>query len=215
MIGRGRRVLVVEDEALTSGLLVEALRGQGFDVDAASSAKQALEIVDPFDPDLALLDIDLGDGPNGVDLGFILHRTRAHISLVFLTKHPDGRSSGAEEADLPPGAAFLSKDRVRDANYLATAIDVALHDRPEDVRHDLEPSRPLAELSDRQLEILRLIARGFTNERIMEETGLSRSSVERWAREVFDRLGIDTAGELNPRVEATRRYIAAAGLPAR
>ena len=61
-----RRLLLVEDDHLTSALLEDLLVGRGFEVRVASSAVQAREALDEFDPDAALLDILLGDGPNGV-----------------------------------------------------------------------------------------------------------------------------------------------------
>lgn len=215
VIGRGRRLLVVEDDALTASLLCDALRAQGFEVGTSATVGDALVAVERFDPDAALLDINLGDGPSGVDLGHVLDRTRPDVALVFLTKHPDFRTAGVVEDDLPAGCGFLSKDRVRDTEYLAEAIDAVLAERARDVRHNQDPSKPLGQLTAKQLEIMRLIAMGYTNESIAAIRGVGRSSVERWAKEIFQRLGIDTAGELNPRVEATRMFIEAAGLPRR
>lgn len=206
---------MVEDDDLTRSLLVDALTSQGFEVDSASNARTALELVRSFDPDAALLDIDLGDGPNGLDLGHILHETRPDVALIFLTKHPDARTASVSGEDVPPNAAFLSKDRVRDTAYLSQAIDAALRDRSAEVRQDRDPERPFANLTGKQLEILRLIALGYTNERIAQERGVGRATVERWAKEIFEKLGIDTAGELNPRVEATRIFVESAGLPPR
>lgn len=215
VIGRGRRLLVVEDDALTASLLADALEAQGFEVSTSASVSEALVAVERFDPDAALLDINLGDGPNGIDLGHVLDRQRPDVALVFLTKHPDFRTAGVVEDELPAGCGFLSKDRVRDTDYLAHAIDAVLVERARDVRHDQDPAKPLVQLTAKQLEITRLIAMGYTNESIAARKGVGRSSVERWAKEIFQSLGIDTAGELNPRVEATRMFIEAAGLPHR
>ncbi|MFM7598778.1 MAG: response regulator [Actinomycetota bacterium] len=63
-----RRILVVEDEPFVRGLVGETLRGAGFEVRTAGTATEAMEQVEDFDPDGAVLDIDLGDGPNGVDV---------------------------------------------------------------------------------------------------------------------------------------------------
>lgn len=215
MIGQGRRLLVVEDDGLTRSLLVDALTAQEFIVESVSNAQAALEAARSFDPDAALLDIDLGDGPSGLDLGHILHQTRPDIALIFLTKHPDGRTASVQVEDIPPDAAFLSKDRVRDLNYLTTAIDAALRDRSNEVRQDRDPERPFADLTDKQIDVLRLIALGYTNERIAQERRVGRTTVERWAKEIFEKLGINTAGDLNPRVEATRIFVESAGLPPR
>ena len=63
-----RRLLVVEDDALTASLLAETLVSQGFEVVTAHDVVEALRAVDIFDPDAALIDIALGEGPNGIDL---------------------------------------------------------------------------------------------------------------------------------------------------
>ena len=78
---QARRVLIVEDEGFTSGLLCAALKGAGFDVHAASSAAEARRAVADFDPDAALIDLNLGSGPNGVDLAHILHTRRNRREL--------------------------------------------------------------------------------------------------------------------------------------
>jgi DNA-binding NarL/FixJ family response regulator len=70
-------------------------------------------------------------------------------------------------------------------------------------------------LDAKHLEVLRLIAIGYTNEQIGKLKGVSQTTVERWCADVFRSLGIDTKGIVNPRVEATRFYIAVAGIPQR
>ncbi|MEY2965205.1 MAG: hypothetical protein RLZZ228_1018, partial [Actinomycetota bacterium] len=47
------------------------------------------------------------------------------------------------------------------------------------------------------------------------ESGLALSSVERWVVGIFKDMGIDSRGDVNPRVEAVRRYVAVAGIPER
>jgi len=73
-----------------ASLLSEVLVSQGFVVQTASNTLQARAAVDVFDPDAALLDISLGDGPSGLDLAHVLHRRYPHIALLFLTKHGRG-----------------------------------------------------------------------------------------------------------------------------
>jgi DNA-binding NarL/FixJ family response regulator len=90
-----------------------------------------------------------------------------------------------------------------------------LSDRGDQVRDDLDSANPLAALSPRQLEVLRLIATGYTNEFIAQCTNSGLSSVERWVMQVFRALGLDSRGNINPRVEAARIFIAASSLPER
>lgn len=196
-------------------LLADALVAHNFEVRNASNVKQARSLVQSFDPDGVLLDISLGDGPSGLDLAHVLAVQRPDIALVFLTRHPDPRTAGMELADLPAGCGFLRKDRVRDTEYLLESINAVMTDRPRDARHDLDEATPLGALSAKHVEILRLLASGYTNEYIAQLKGVAQSTVERWTVEIFRDLDIPTKGDLNPRVEAVRKFVMAAGMPER
>lgn len=210
-----RRLVIVEDEALMASLLAQALTASGFAVQTAADVLEARAAIRAFDPDAVLLDISLGDGPSGLDLAHVLHAQRPDIALVVLTKYPDPKLAGVSLGDLPPNCGFLRKDLVKDTEYLLEAINAVLTDRPKDVRHDMDPSKPLAQLTPKQVEVLRLIATGYTNDYIAQCKDASQSTVERWSAEIFRALGIDTKGHINPRVEAARQFIAAAGIPDR
>ena len=209
-----RTALVVEDEALISGLLVKTLESHNFEVQAAHSAVEAKRLLQHFEPDLALLDIDLGPGPSGIDVAHIINARHKGTGIIFLTKYPDARSAGIDEATIPAHSAFLRKELVGDPNFLVRAINSVLIDEDE-VRHDKSPDRPLAELSKTQMEVLRLLASGYTNAEIARRRNKTLSSVEQLLTGTFAKLGIDTADEINPRIEAVRIFIHAAGIPNR
>ena len=215
MPGVGRRLLVVEDEPLTASLLAEALIFHGFDVTIAADVLEARKAVKEFDPDGALIDISLGVGPSGLDLAHALSKQRPDIALLILTKHTDPRTFGDDAPAIPENCGFLRKDKVRDAEYLLAQLESVLTDRCADVRHDLEEASPIAALNPRQLEVLRLMAMGYTNDFIAQHTKSSLSSVERWVMQVFRALGLDAKGSINPRVEAVRIFVAASSLPER
>lgn len=210
-----RRILVVEDEGLMATLLQQLLEAEGFEVRTAADVLEARSCVEQFDPDAALLDIELGDGPTGLDLAHVLHEQHPDIALIFLTKHPDLRSAGVTMDRLPPQCGFLRKDMVSDSNYLLEAINAVLTDQPRGYRHDLGPARPLMELTSAQLEVLRLAAQGLTNSAIARRREVSERAIERMLQLIFAQLDIQPGGDINPRVEAVRRYVEAAGLPAR
>lgn len=215
MPGAGRRLLIVEDEPLTASLLAEALVAHGFEVAIASDVLEAGIAVKDFDPDGALIDISLGIGPSGLDLAHALSKQRPDIALLILTRHADPRTSGENAPAIPPGCGFLRKDKVRDAGYLLEQLESVLADRASEVRHDLVESSRLTALGPRQLEVLRLMSLGYTNEFIAQYTESSLSSVERWVIQVFRALGLDAKGIINPRVEAVRIFIAESSLPER
>lgn len=210
-----RRLLIVEDDPLTGALLADVLRGHGFEVQVVNTAVQARGAARTFDPDAALLDIQLGDGPSGVALAHVLHATFPHIALLFLTRFPDQRAAGLVEADIPAGCGFLRKDRIADAEYLLTALNAVMTDHPADHRDDLASDRPLAALTRTQMAVLRMVAQGRTNASIARERGTSESAVEHAIAGITRALGIAAGTDVNPRVEAARLYIAAAGLPER
>ena len=210
-----RRILIVEDEDLLASLLCDTLVTHGFVVETASNVVEARQAVRDFDPDAVLLDITLGEGPTGVDLAYALHQQHPDVAIIFLTKHPTPKAAGLSKSDLPPNCGFLRKDLVRDTDYLLACINAVMTDRADGVRHDREATGLVSGLDAKHLEVLRLIALGYTNEQIGKVTGASQTSVERWCAEVFRGLDIDTKGPVNPRVEAARRYIAVAGIPDR
>lgn len=210
-----RRLLLVEDESMTAALLVSMLRGEGFEVESASNVPEARAYVASFDPDCVLIDISLGTGPSGADLAYMLHRERPDIALLFLTRHPDLRTAGIAEKDMPPNCGFVRKDRVDDSAYIVAAIEQVLREESDRVRDDADPARPLSDLSTRQIEVLRLMSLGFTNDAIAKQMGVSRKTVERWVAGVLKAMNIDAGGDINPRVEAARRYVQIAGIPPR
>lgn len=198
-----------------ASLLADVLIANGFNVRIASDVLAARQEVKEFDPDGALIDISLGDGPSGLDLAHVLGKQRPDIALLILTKHADARAAGWEPGEIPESCGFLRKDRVRDTDYLLAQLESVLTDRAHQVRDDRDASNPLAVLTHRQLEVLRLMAMGYTNEFIAQYMGASLSSVERWVMQVFRALGLDSRGTLNPRVEAVRIFIAASSMPDR
>ena len=209
-----RSALVVEDEPLLRGFLVEILQAAAFTVEVASNALEARRVLNRFEPDLALLDIDLGPGANGIDVAHIIERNHPGTATVFLTKFPDARAAARSTASLKSGTSFLRKELVSDPAYLLDAIEKALTNR-ESVRHDDVPDRPLSELTDAQLEVLRLLACGLTNAEIASRRGKSVSSVEQLIHSTLRALEIEDEDGVNPRIEAVRRYISAVGVPIR
>lgn len=199
---------------MVAALLREALQGSGFDVHVASSALDATRVARDLDPDIAVLDINLGHGANGVDLAFILHNQYPGIALMLLTKHPDLRTAGFSKKDVPPGCGFIRKDMITDSAAIARAIEEVVDDQKR-VRQDVDPLRPLGKLTASQIEVLRMVAQGFTNAEIARRRQTSVRAVEQLINAVFTALDIEVDGPLNPRVEAVRRFISAAGTPER
>jgi DNA-binding NarL/FixJ family response regulator len=210
-----RRVLLVDDDPLMTRLLCDVLEQKGFEVAAASSAAEARDVLVEFDPDIALVDLELGGGPSGVDMAHLIHHQHPGVVIIILTRYPDLATAGFADATLPPGTGFVRKDLVEDPEQIVAAIDAVVAETSDDVRHDRDGARPLAALTPAQLEVLTMMAKGYDNDAIARLRDCSRSSVANLIAEIYRRLGIDPRGDLNPRVEAVRQFAQASGLPER
>lgn len=210
-----RRVLVVEDDGFTSGLICAALQSAGFDVRSASSAVQARREVVSFDPDAAVIDVDLGAGASGVDLAHVLHDQHPGTALLMLTKLPDLRAAGYTESDLPATCGYLRKEAVTDAQQLVASVERALADQVERMSREAERENPLSRLTQTQFAVLRLVAQGYTTPTIAEMRGTTTSAVEKVLGSIYDALNIAKDEGISPRSEAMRIFVQYAGLPPR
>lgn len=210
-----RQLLIVEDEPMVAALLQDTLASEGFDIRVTHSAAEATKITREFDPDIAILDINLGRGASGVDLAFILSKQHPGIAILLLTQHPDLRTAGFDPKDLPEGCGFLRKDHVVSKKSILDALDELVASNAAHVRQDEDPQRPLAALTPTQVGVLRMVAQGYTNQEIANRRGTSQRAVEQVLNAVFLALGIEQTGGINPRVEAVRQFISAAGTPDR
>jgi DNA-binding NarL/FixJ family response regulator len=208
-----RRILVVDDEPMVAALLASVLTSAGFATATAADALEMNRQIDAFDPDALLLDISLGDGPSGLDLGHALSLRRPDIAVLYLSRYPDPRLTGRGRERVPEGSGYLHKDRIEDVDYLIASIEAVLRGNPENASHAFAGDEALAALSPKHGDVLRLLALGYTNEYIARSKDVAVGTVERWNNEIFEALGIARDGDTNRRVEAVRRYVAAVGLP--
>lgn len=183
-------VLVVEDEPLVRALLTSLLEADGFLVEAASNSAEARGVTNDFEPGVALLDIELGDGPSGIDLSHILRLQFPRIGLVFLTHIPEPRVVAIENRRIPKNAAYLRKDRIADAGVLKAAIEAAAKDRvSKTLRNDKTVQHELTNVSRSQLDVLGM-AMGHSNHEIAAQRGTTVRAVEHIVKRAFSAAGV-------------------------
>ncbi len=208
-----RRVILVEDQPLVRMLVAETLRHAGFDVSEHADAASALEVVDGFDPDVLVADIDLGSRPDGIELAVILRARLPQLGVMFLTNFP--RAASAPRRAAVDGALYVPKDAVDSPQHLVHQVEAAV--RAERAAPDalaVDSAGALAALSRGQLEVLSALAEGCSNEEIARRTGRTLRAVERMLARTFERLGVNNHPESNPRVVAANLYTRAFGHPA-
>jgi DNA-binding NarL/FixJ family response regulator len=206
------KVLVVDDEPLVRGLLAEILESLGYDVRACSSAADARTIAKPFDPDVAILDIDLGPGPNGFDLELALRATNPQMAIVFLSNVPSPKMVGVSPSSLPKNAAYLLKGNMGDSRALVEAITLASRGFGGKMRDDLTARHQLSGLSRSQFEVIEMVSRGLSNEEIADLRGTSVRAVRMIVARAFKAIGIDSPRGAG-RVRAALSFLKVAGIP--
>ena len=202
------KVLLIEDEAFTRSLLSAALAGPLLEVFSGHSAKYALETAAEEGIDVAVLDLDLGGGPSGIDVAHALRQQHPRIGLILLTSYSDPRLSSADERALPLGTRYITKSSLDDVNTLITAI---LRAKSEPLSMDRESVATKSELTDHQIEVLRRIATGESNAEIAKSAGVSDKAVENTITRIIEVLNIQKDAALNPRVQLVRAFSTLAG----
>ena len=196
------RVLVVDDDDFTRTLVATLVESLGHTVIARTgTVSEAMALADNGDPDLALLDLDLGEGPTGLDLAHGLRRLLPKIAIVMLTSYGDPTWMG-QHREPPIGARYVVKGSVNDPQVLAEAIDSALAD-PLATDARLRNETPL---NEGQWEILRLIAAGYSNAEIARRRSLTEDSVNKAVTRLVRQLNIEVSKDDNARVLLSQTY---------
>ncbi|OJV84649.1 MAG: DNA-binding response regulator [Cellulomonas sp. 73-92] len=211
------RVAVVEDQPLYRAMLTRTL-AEHSDLQVVASVGTAAEARDVLQPgvvEVVLLDLDLPDG-NGIALGVQLRRTQPRLGILLLSVHDAMDLLLDLPRDVSRGWGYLSKttatsepmllDALRAAARGQAVLDPALLDR-------LRPRRgtAMSRLTDRQFEVLRLLAQGLSNAGIGDRLVITEKSVQNHVRAIYATLGIDADPDHNSRVQATLRLLADTG----
>jgi DNA-binding NarL/FixJ family response regulator len=189
------RTLIVDDhEVVRQGLQLMLAQCKDLEiVGTAASGEEALRLVDELSPDILLLDLEL-PGMHGLDvIRELALRGNEHTKILVLTVHDDG--------DIVLGAVrggaggYVLKHASRD-ELVAAIRRVASGGKYFDevvVRAFLEGDQreqAPSPLTERELEILRLVAGGFTNKEIGEQIFLSVDTVKSHLENVYRKLGV-------------------------
>jgi len=195
-------VVVVDDDDFTRTLVTTLVQSLGYQVcGKAASVTEAMAIAHERHPPIAVIDLDLGEGPTGIDLAHGLRKINPNIALVMLTSYGDPVWMG-QERELPPGAHYVVKGEVNDPSVLGEAMAEALLDpltTPQNQRAGIP-------LSEGQWEILRLVAAGYSNAEIAKRQSLTVDAVNKAITRLVKQLDIEVGAEDNTRVLLTQTF---------
>lgn len=209
------RVLVTEDDEFTRALLVNALQSEDFDVVIeTSSASYALKTASRMKIDVAVLDLDLGRGPTGLDLALGLRRSMPNIGIVFLTSYKDPRLLNSTSNMAPFGSVYLQKSELGDLIRLRRGIERSLSNSKNahnKLNIELKTLGKHSDLTNTQIEIIRLVAEGKSNQEIAAIREVTEKSIEQTLSRIIKKAGIEADEKKNRRIELARYYLRQAG----
>jgi DNA-binding NarL/FixJ family response regulator len=188
-------VAIVDDHPATAAGLA-ALLAREPDlavVGTAGSLAEAIELLERQTPDVALVDIQLGGQPAGFEILRRCARPGGPAVILFSSYDYPGFHARAIElgargylAKTAPLAEIVAA--IRRVAAGGTAFSTAAID---DARQAPRPP------SERELQVIRLLAAGYSNDEIGARLGLSEKSVESHLRRLFGRYGVATRTELS------------------
>lgn len=207
-----RRVLVVEDDEFVRGLVAHTLGEAGFEVEAVGGVVEATKAFDDCDPDALVVDVHLGPGPTGIELAHSLVARSPGVAVLAMSNYPSAASAGVS-IGLADDTPFVCKSDLTSPSVLLDALEAVLRNSRTEVMAVAGSDSPLSRLTAGQIDVLRLMAEGWTNADIAEKRKSSLRSVEQMAHRLFTRLGVSDDPRKSARVEAVKLYARVFGIP--
>jgi DNA-binding NarL/FixJ family response regulator len=206
------RIVIADDEMLLREGLARLLADAGFDVvGKATDGPELLRAVRLTDPDVAIVDIKMP--PTHTDEGLVaaqeIRSSHPTVGVLVLSHYVESSYALRLLQEHPERVGYLLKERVSDIAVLADALR-----RIADGESVIDPTivsrllnRPrdqgrLAKLTDREREVLELIAQGRSNQGIGDTLFLSPKTVETHIRQIFQKLDLVAAPDSHRRVLA-------------
>ena len=199
------RVLLVEDEDFTRTMVGEMLSASGITVRPVASVAEALNVMDEFDPNVVLTDLDLGNGPDGADLLTKVAEERPWTGMVVMTAHASPELAINDASRIPEQAGYIVKSEIHSIQNLISVIQESII-MPGNFNGSDSENEEKITITTSQAEILRMIADGLSNTSIAEARGISLRAAEALIQRTFVALGVNGDSSINPRVVAVRKW---------
>jgi DNA-binding NarL/FixJ family response regulator len=213
------RLVIADDSAVVRDGLHHALRAYGHDVTAtAADAEELLAVVERAPPDVALIDIRMPPThtTEGLRAAAEIRGRNADVAVLVLSQYVETDFALTLLRDSPARSGYLLKDRITQLAVLLDAIERLARGEtvidPELVElllHRPATSRRLTELTDREHEVLALVAEGLSDRAIAERLWLTRKTVETHVRHILAKLALPPDADHNRRVLAVLTYLRA------
>ena len=202
------KLLIVENDSFAGTFMSKSLDAAGFSIiSIADTAPIAMKTLRETNPDCALIDIELGTGPNGIDIARAFRKLKPSIGIVFLTSIVDPRLIDLKGLELPEGSIYLSKSFVSDTSEISESLHESMRlakdkSSPCIIRY---PKSQL-QLTNGQFELIRLIADGLSNKEIARKKFVTLKSTENSIARLAKKLDLKDTNTNSQRVLIAKRY---------
>jgi DNA-binding NarL/FixJ family response regulator len=210
-------VVIVEDSAILRDGLVQLLESRGFAIaEALSDATSLPQVVEGGGVDVAIIDIRMPPAftDEGLRAAISLRHAHPEVGILVFSQYVETRYAAELLADGAAGVGYLLKDRVADVSDFVEALTrvasggTALD--PEVVTQLMNVSRhaeAISVLTQREREVLELMAEGRSNSAIARELVISEGSVEKHVANIFMKFDLPVSPADHRRVLAVLRYL--------
>lgn len=211
------RVMLADDSVLFREGIARVLRDAGLEVvGQAGDVPGLLAMVEAAPPEAVVVDIRMPPThtTEGLDAAARLRAEHPEVGVLVLSAHVEPAYALELVESGAHGAGYLLKDRVTDIEELVEAVrrvgGGGLVIDPGVVAQLVGRARahnPLDELSEREREVLTVMAEGRSNQAICQRLFLSPKTVEAYVRSVFTKLGLHQGADDNRRVLAVLAFL--------
>ncbi|MFD1544144.1 response regulator transcription factor [Nonomuraea guangzhouensis] len=211
------RLILADDAVLLREGLIRLLEDAGHEVVAATGdAESLIAAVAEHQPEIAVVDVRMPPthSNEGLRAALEIRERWPAVGVLVLSQYVEKTYAAKLLSGATEGMGYLLKDRVSEvADFLGslerireggTVID------PEVVKQLLARTThvdPLRTLSERESEVLRQLAQGYTNTAIATNLHISLSTVEKHVNAIFDKLGLPATPTYSRRVLAILRHL--------
>lgn len=211
------RIILAEDSILLREGLSRLLTEEGHEVLAAVGDGDALlRAVEVHQPDVVVVDIRMPPThtDEGLRAAIEIRRRWPGLGVLVLSQHVEKHYATKLLAADSTGVGYLLKDRVSRVEEFLDSLErvhrggAAID--PEVVRQLLARTThmdPLSRLTNREREVLGLMAQGHTNAAVAARLHVSQSAVEKYVNAIFEKLDLTRASGYSRRVLAVLQYL--------
>ena len=201
-----RRALILDDDPMVGVLLKDLVASFGFTTRRARTVSEARKMLTSLDPDVVLVDIDLGHGPSGLDFARILGKSHPDVGIVFLSRFSEADSGVHSIKGVPDNVAYLSKLELYDTTVVRDTIEECL--RPSlEIRSFSQVKLEMSGLTQAQYDLVVNVAAGLSPSDIAQARDRSVRSIELMMNRIQEQHPELVLDSKRARTESAARFL--------